>query len=318
MPEILLVKTSSLGDLVHNLPVVCDIVSNVPGARIDWVVEESLATVPQLHPLVREVIPAAIRRWRGGIWQRNVWRDMRAFRQRLRAREYDAVIDSQGLVKSALVAWCARGCRYGLDYASAREPLAPFYDRTFSVPWSLHAVERNRSLAAQALGYDLAPQADYGIRAAALQHDVAYSPRYAVLLHATSAVRKLWREDLWARLGARLRDDGIDVLLPWGSALERSRSERLAGSIDGARVPPSLTLAQAAGLLAGAHVVIGVDTGLTHLAAALGVPVVGIYCATDPDATGIYAARRAINVGGIGQPPGIDAVMRAIQRVVAK
>src|SRR5689334_24537415 len=163
MPRILLVKTSSLGDVVHNLPVATDIRAAAPSAEIHWVVEQPFAAIPGLHPAVVRVIPVAIRRWRTHFLDRAVRDEIRAFVGELKRDVYDAVIDTQGLLKSALVAWTARGVRHGLDFASAREPLSYFYDLTYSVPWTMHAVERNRSLAAQVLGYALSPTVDYGI-----------------------------------------------------------------------------------------------------------------------------------------------------------
>src|SRR5690349_14684218 len=148
MPRILLVKTSSLGDVVHNLPVATDIRAALPRAEIDWVVEEAFSAIPWLHPAVARVIPIAIRRWRSRFLDRAVRGEIGAFTRELKREAYDAVIDTQGLLKSALVAWTARGIRHGLDFASSREPLFFFYDRTYSVPWTMHAVERNRVLAA--------------------------------------------------------------------------------------------------------------------------------------------------------------------------
>lgn len=317
MKKILLVKTSSLGDVVHTLPVASDIRTALPGTEIDWVVEESFAAIPRLHPAVTRVIPLAIRRWRKALWRRQVWDEMRAFLRELRREGYDAVIDSQGLLKSALIMRAARGQRYGLDWASAREPLAVFYDRTFSVPWTLHAVERNRSLAARALGYALLPAPDYGIRAARQAFPWLKPDRYAVLLHAASAVNKLWSEDNWIAIGTQLAQHSVHCVLPWGNAPERARSERLAARLPLTVVPPALLLADAAALLAGAQAVVGVDTGLTHLAAALGSPTVGVYCATDPAATGIYGCVHALNLGGIGSPPTVDQVVSALERLTA-
>ena len=210
----------------------------------------------------------------------------------------------------------AHGARFGLDWESAREPLALFYDRTFGVPWTLHAVERNRVLAARALGYALSPQVSYGIRAVPVKFSWLPAARYAVLLHVSSAGRKLWPEARWVELGGRVSVGGACCVLPWGDAAERDRSERLAAQLPGAVVPPALRLDEAAGLLAGAQLVIGVDTGLTHLAAALGVATVGIYCATDAAATGIYGCARAINLGGIGAPPAVDDVNAALQQLL--
>ena len=175
-----------MGDVVHNLPVVSDVRFAFPDAEIDWVVEEGFAAIPRLHMGVREVLPVAIRRWRSRLWRRRTREEIRDFLQRLRARSYDAVIDTQGLLKSALIARAARGARFGLDWQSAREPLSLFYDRVFKVPWRLPAVERNRALAAHALGYVL-PALDYGIRAAPVRFSWLPAARYAVLVHATSA-----------------------------------------------------------------------------------------------------------------------------------
>lgn len=317
MTRILLVKTSSLGDVVHNLPVASDLRNARPGADIDWMVEETLAAVPRLHPAVKQVLPVAFRRWRRTLWRRQTRREIREFLGDLRQRQYDAVIDTQGLLKSALLAKAARGVRFGLDWASAREPLSVFYDQTFNVPWTLHAVERNRLVAAQALGYAPPAAIDYGIRIAPAKFAWLPAARYAVLLHATSARRKLWPERNWIETGGNFMRRDICSVLPWGNAAERARSEALAARIRGAIVTPALALNDAAGLLAGASAIIGVDTGLTHLAAALGAPTVGIYCATDPAATGLYGCARAMNVGGIERPPTADEVMGALERLTA-
>jgi heptosyltransferase-1 len=316
MTSILLVKTSSLGDVVHNLPVVGDLRRVLNEVAIDWVVEEAFAAILRLHPGVTGVLPVAVRRWRRSLARDDTWREIRAFIARLRHARYDAVIDTQGLLKSAFIAAGARGPRYGLDWKSSREPLRMFYDRTFSIPWSLHAVERNRLLAARSLAYEIASPPEYGIRARAGSFSWLARQPYVVMLHATSAAVKLWPEASWAALGAHCLGNGLACVLPWGSAEERARSERLVSRLPGAVVPPALTLEELAGLAAGAEAVVGVDTGITHLAAALGVPTVGIYCATDPAATGLYACPRAVNLGGIGKAPAVDEVIAALGRLV--
>jgi len=314
MTAILLVKTSSLGDVVHNLPVVTDIRRRFPDARIDWVVEEHFAAIPRCHSGVRDVIPVAVRRWRRTWWQRATREAIGRVRARLAAQTYDAVIDTQGLLKSAWLAHAARGRRHGLDWASSREPLAWFYDETHAVPWTLHAVERNRELAAQALGYARDGAAEYGIQRAL---STTAAP-YVVLLHATSAERKLWPETAWIALAKTLAARGLDVVLPWGNAEERARSERLAQAMARARVPERMTLDVVADLLGGARLVVGLDTGLTHLAGALGVPTLGIYVATDPAATGLYACPRGRNLGTIGQPPAVDDVVAVAMELLAR
>jgi heptosyltransferase-1 len=237
--------------------------------------------------------------------------------RRLREQNYDAIIDAQGLFKSALIAVAARGTRYGLDFHSAREPLALFYHRTFRVSWQLHAVERNRLLLAQALGYEVPQRCDYGIGAAPQRFDWLAAGPYAVLLHATSGDYKLWDERNWIALGHALNSAGAHCVLPWGSAGERARSARIAEKLRAAVMPPALNLENLAGLFTGAKNVAGVDTGLTHLAAALGVPTVGIYCATNPAATGIYGCPRAVNVGSIGAAPTAAQVIAALEKLAS-
>ena len=315
MRHILLVKTSSLGDVVHNFPVASDIAAALPGARIDWVVEEGFAGLPGLHPAVSRVVPLAMRRWRGAWWKAQTRREICAFLETLREVRYDAIVDTQGLFKSAIVSRAAHGPRYGLDWTSAREPLSPFYDRTFRVPRGAPAVERNRALAALALSYQPRDGVDYGIAAEA--HSRLLREPYAVLVHATSAEAKLWPEERWVALGNRLRSAGMRALLPWGSDEERRRSERLGRSLHDAMIMPRLPLADVTSVLAGAQCVVGVDTGLTHLAGALGTVTVGIYTATDPKLTGLYGCRRAANVGGPGQTPDVDDVTREIERLSA-
>ncbi|MFL6572678.1 MAG: lipopolysaccharide heptosyltransferase I, partial [Burkholderiales bacterium] len=224
----LFVKTSSLGDVVHQCPAVSDAARAVPGARIDWVVEESFAGIARMHACVERVIPVAVRRWRGALWKRSVWSEVAALRAALAAQRYDAVIDTQGLLKSALIARCAPGPRHGMDRASVREPLAAlFYDRRHPVPRALHAVERNRRLTAAALGIGVASDLDYGLRSS-MPPPPGVPASYSVLLTMTSRADKLWPEGRWIELGCAL---GLPVVLPWGNSEERGRAERIARGI---------------------------------------------------------------------------------------
>jgi heptosyltransferase I len=241
------------------------------------------------------------------LWDPAVWSEMGEFRRALAAERYDAVIDTQSLLKSALVCRFASGTRHGMDRASAREPMAArFYDVRHLVPRGLHAVERNRRLTAASLRYELTPGCDYGLRI-----DGAPAPRdaYAVLLTMTSREDKLWPESRWIELGRAL---GAPVVLPWGSEAERARAERIAQGIGAARVPARMSIAELAELLAKARSVVGLDTGLTHLAAALGSRTVGIYCGSDPALTGIYGAARAANVGARGRMPEVADVLKSL------
>jgi heptosyltransferase-1 len=313
LPRILFVKTSSLGDVVHNGPAVSDVARHVPGAQVDWVVEEPFAEVVALHPAVRSVIPVAIRRWRGEIVLGSTWSEIAAFRARLKSEPYDHVIDTQGLLKSALVTWMATGLHHGPDSGSAREAFAShFYDVRHAVPAG-HAVERNRRLAASALGYALEGPADYGFAAAA-GATVDMPEPYALLLTMTSREDKLWPEEHWRALGAELAAKGMHCVLPWGSEEERHRCARIATAIRGAVVPRRMTLTELARLARKARYVAGVDTGLAHLAAALGVPTLGIYCGSDPGLTGLHAGR-VRNVGSAGAPPSPREALAALESI---
>jgi heptosyltransferase-1 len=315
--RLLLVKTSSLGDVIHNLPVASDIRRRLPDAQIDWVVEESFAEIPRLHPAVRQVLPVAVRRWRKSLLSAATWREIGAFRRSVRhparADCYDAVLDTQGLLKSALLAAQAHGPKLGHAAGTAREPLAArFYDRTFDIPRDRNAVLRNRQLAAAALGYDLdGLPLDYGIAAAPLAADWLPAQAYAVLLTATSRADKEWPEADWLALGHALNGAGLACVLPGGSPAERTRAARIAQALGCAVAAPPLNLTALAGLLAGARLVVGVDTGLVHLAAALGRPTLALYCASDPALTGVLADTPHRNLGGDGTPPAAAAATAA-------
>ncbi len=314
--RILLVKTSSLGDVVHNLPVVSDLARHFPDAKIDWVVEESFAALPRLHPAVDRVLPVAVRRWRRSPWSPATWAQVAAFRRALRERDYDLVIDTQGLLKSGLLVAQARlapgGRRCGFSRATVREAVAArFYDAAFDVPRGLHAVERNRRLVAAAAGYVVDTTLDYGIAAPPAAADWLPKKDYAVLLTATSRADKLWPDPDWHALGLALVASGLMCVLPGGSREERQRAAHLAHTLGRAVAAPALGLAELVAVLAGAQLVVGVDTGLVHLAAALGRPTLALFCASDPQLTGVHAGAQAVNLGGREAPPAAGDVVAA-------
>lgn len=316
MPRVLLVKTSSLGDIVHNLPVVCDLKQARPDLSIDWVVEEAYADLPRLNPDVERVIAVAQRRWRKTESAR-AQEEKRQFEAELRAEAYDVVLDTQGLLKSAVLARGARlapgGVRVGFSRKLAREGLARlFYDRGYDVDRKSHAVERIRSLAAQAFDYALEGLPRFGLRLASKRPAWLADEPYVVLLHATSRPEKSWPAARWRELANYLAERGYRVVLPHGTEREHRAADALAESMVSATVAPRLALGDAAHMLHSAKAVIGVDTGLTHLAAALDVPTVALFGATPRWRYAPYWTPRAISLGDHGVQPDVAEVEGAL------
>ena len=314
--RILLVKTSSMGDVIHNLPVVSDIVAGFPDAKIDWVVEENFVDIPSLHPGVCAVIPVAWRRWRKSLFSSKTWTEIAAFRRALSTENYDYIIDTQGLIKSAMITRLAHGQRYGFDAASARESWSAIaYRHKYAVSTTLHAVQRNRELVAQVMRITTPGALNYGL---IVSPDKQLSAASAVLLTATSRDDKLWPETDWIALGQHLAKRGLLCLLPGGNALELARAARLAESIPNASAMAAQGLSALAKTISSATVVVGVDTGLVHLAAALGRPTVAIYCASDPALTGVLATTPFANLGAKGKAPTVAEVIVATDDLLAE
>ncbi len=315
---VLVVRPSSLGDVVYALALVADVAAHDPAVPVDWVAEEAFVPLVRLDPRIRSVVPLALRRWRGRPLAAATWREFGAFRRALRSERYAAILDLQEQVKGALVARMARGTRHGLDRASIREPVAAWFDDVHHpIAREAHFVDKCRALAAAALGYAVAgpPRWHFAPPATAAAMPAG---RYALVFHATSRDDKLWPEDRWRALGERLAAAGIATLLPWGSAAEEARSRRIAAGVAGAIVPPRQSLPELAALARRADVVAGVDTGLTHLAAALGTPTVAVFTATDAAQAGVArTGPHAQDLGGRGSVPTFDEVAAAVGRALA-
>jgi heptosyltransferase-1 len=309
MADILFIKTSSLGDVIHHMPALTEARRALPGATFAWAVEEAFAPLVRLHPTVNEVIPVAWRRWRKSMLAPATLGEISGSLRAMRARRYDTIVDSQGLLRTAILARCAHGRRHGYAAGSIREPLASlFYDVRHRVSYDLHAVERNRILSGLALGYAPQGDPDFGLERARF---AGGGERYAVLLHATAEPRKLWPEENWIALGKALVN--LTLVLPWGTEAERARSERLAAALPRARVPEHAPLDAVAKLIAGAQFVVGVDTGLMHLAAALGVPLVAIFTGSKPGLTGPVGSGPITVLGTHGAPPSVEEAVAAAQ-----
>ena len=288
--KVCVIKTSSMGDVIHTLPALTDAQKSIPSLSIDWVVEENFAEIPRWNSAVNRVIPIALRRWRKSpfsIQTRNEWKNYRTL---LQAENYDAVIDAQGLIKSALFATrFAQGVKHGYDRKSIREPLASFfYDKKYAISYQQHAVERIRQLFAQSLGYELPQvQGDYGI-ARHFLHQTS-EKNYVVFIHSTTRADKHWEESEWKKLIEKITAlSDCEIHLPWGNEQEKARAERLTQAHSNVIVLPKLTLTELAKQLANAKAVVSVDTGLAHLTAALDKPNITLYGATDPKLIGCY------------------------------
>ena len=287
--RVLILKTSSMGDVIHALPALTDAKKYKPSIVFDWVVEESFQEIPSWHPAVDSVIPIAIRRWRKNIFQTVGSNEWRQFKTQLRKNHYDLVIDCQGLLKSAWLGRVIKAPVAGYDKESVRESVATwFYQKQYAVDVNMHAVERIRHLFAQALDYEVPTEkGNYGIDKQCF-YGASIESANIVFLHATTREDKLYPEEHWRELAKKLIADGYRIRLPWGEEHERERAHRIAENIDGVEVLPRLNLHGVACVLAQASAVVAVDTGLGHLSAALNIPSLSVYGSTDPDLVGAY------------------------------
>jgi heptosyltransferase-1 len=331
-PKILLVKLSSLGDVLHNLPIIWDLRRHLPDAQIDWVVEESY--VHLLKPLltresfkgIDHIIPFSLRRWKKHLGTFATWREFFVFKKELQKTKYDIVIETQGLLKSALVCALAhtnsQAVVAGLANAtefSGYEPVARlFYNRSIPVPVQSHAVDRSRQVASTALDLPLFERAQTpqfypaSFVASILPHAIAgIQTPYILFFHSTARQAKRWPDASWIALGQALSKQGYQIVLPWGSPAEKIVSQRLAKQVPESFVPPAFSIEAAFAVIAGAALTIGVDTGLTHLAAVLDKPTVEIYCDSPKWKTEGYWSKQICNVGDMQEPPNVDTVLLA-------
>ncbi len=321
--KILIVKLSSLGDVVHAMPAVQDIRAALPEAQIDWVVERAFAPLVQRCEGIGRVIPCDQRRWRYAVFSSSTRQEWRTFRAELGAYGYDAVIDLQGLTKSALVAWLAQCVPGGHKYALANQtegaaweaPTRWVADRAVPIEPHVHAVARSRELCARALGYRLPAHQRYGLTAR--MDGVRDAAQTVAFVHGTSREDKFWPEEYWLALGQQLIGAGLAVGLPHGSDAEQARSERIALALGPhARVWPRLDLGALTDRLSGCAGVVGVDSGLSHIAVALDLPHVQIYNFDTAWRTGPVGCARQLSV--CAQPtPTVEAVWQAWQQVRA-
>jgi heptosyltransferase-1 len=322
--KILLVRVSSLGDVLHNLPIVADILRHYPDAQVDWVVEEGYVSLVRLNPHVRKVIPFALRRWKKGLGDAAVRAELRGFFRDLRAERYDYVFDTQGLIKTGIIMAAARtragghkvGMANGTEDSGYEGISRVFHDRSIPVAARTHAVARGRQVVAAAMGYTLDTAPDFGLPAPDAAKRPSWMPagRYAVFFHGTARDAKKWAPANWIALGQALAP--LTILLPWGSAREKQEAETLAAALPNAVVLPKLSMMDAVELARQAALAVGVDTGLTHIAAAFLTPTVEIYVDSPRWKTEGNWSPRIVNLGDSGTPPGIDEVVAQARRLL--
>ena len=343
-PKILLVKLSSLGDVLHNLPIVWDLRARLPNAQIDWVVEE--AYVHLLQPLLSKegfrgidhIIPIGLRRWKKSVLSLKTWREFFQFKKELQVVSYDVIIETQGLLKSALVCALANksvnavvaGLANATEY-SGYEPLArAFYSQSVQVPKQCHAVDRSRWVMCSALDWPLLDRqaaplqfypkdliAELKNRQASGLQKVIQKP-YILCFHSTAREAKRWGNDQWITLGQALASKGYQLLFPWGSLTEKKVSAYLASQIPNAIVPERFSIEEAFTMIAEAALTIGVDTGLTHLAAILHKPTIEIYCDSPRWKTEGYWSETIQNLGDLQAPPSVPEVTAAALKLLSQ
>jgi len=338
-PKILLVKLSSLGDVLHNLPIVWDLRARLPDAQIDWVVEEGY--VHLLTPLlsrqdfrgIDHIIPFGLRRWKKNLLQLFTWKQFFAFKKQLQSVQYDFIIETQGLLKSALVCSLANkspdaiiaGLANATEF-SGYEPIArSFYKQCVQVPATCHAVDRSRWVMASALNWSLLERSETPqfypasfVHSLDDQATVTIQKPYVLCFHSTAREAKRWSNSNWVVLGKELSSRGYQVVLPWGNAAEKVISQELASQIPGAVVPPAFSIEEVFSVIAGSALTVGVDTGLTHLAAVLGKPTVEIYCDSPLWKTEGYWSEKIRNTGDIDHPPAATEVITAALDLLAQ
>jgi heptosyltransferase-1 len=322
--KILLVRVSSLGDVLHNLPIVADVMRHFPGAQVDWVVEEGYVSLVRLNPHVRKVLPFALRRWKKGLAKAAVRAELRGFFRDLRADQYDYVFDTQGLIKTGIIMAAARtrpgghkiGMANGTEDSGYEGISRIFHSRSIPVEARTHAVARGRQVVAAALGYTLDTPPDFSLPAPDAAARPAWMPpgAYAVFFHATARAAKQWAPANWIALGRALAP--LTILLPWGSAAEKTEAEQLAAALPHAVVLPKLTMMDAVELARHAALAVGVDTGLTHIAAAFVRPTIEIYADSPRWKTEGNWSPRIVNLGDSGAPPTVDDVVANARRLL--
>lgn len=287
--KVLIVKTSSMGDIIHTLPAVTDAYKAIPNIEFDWLVEERFAAIPKWHPAVRNVIPVAFRRLRKKGLLLFLNKEWRQFKKNLASKRYDLIIDAQGLMKSSHLARLAKGPRAGFDKHSAREKYAAFgYQKKFAVSKDLHSITRLRCLFAGLLNYSFDDNVlDYGLASSAIPKPADLLPeKYSVFIVNTTWSSKMWPTVYWQQLLKMMANEQRAVAIPGGYAEELQQVKQLAAPFKNVHVLEQSSLEQILSVLAHSLCTVSVDTGFSHLSAALDKPTITLYGPTDPNTVG--------------------------------
>lgn len=315
---------SSLGDVLHNMPMVDDLKAHYPHAQIDWVVEEAYVNLVKLQPKVNKVIPFALRRWRKNIKDKTVRQEIKQFYRELRLDAYDFIFDTQGLLKTGIIMGMARttpkGKKVGLangTEGSGYEGISRiFHNLSIKVDSRTHAVLRGRLVAAAACGYELNTPASFGLQTLDIHPNWLPNTPYIVFFHGTAGASKKWSRGNWIDTARDLLVKDWPILLPWGNAEEKAEAEAMASKIQQALVLPKLSMQEAIVLAQCAALVIGVDTGLTHIAAAYETPTIELYCDSPKWKTEGNWSDKIINLGDQGHPPSVAEVEIAFEKLL--
>ena len=300
--KILIIKLSSLGDVIQTLPVLIPLRKKFPDAKIAWLVEEEAAELIKGNPLVDRIIISRKNRWKNALSNLcnlpQIVQEVKAFCKNLRSSAYDVVIDFQGLLKSGIFVGISRG-KQKLGFAPVREKSHIFLNEKIPFPKTpLHAVERYLFLIASLGCFGVSPEFFIPIRQShrdrvltfLTENEVTFDKPLILLHPGTRWKTKMWVEENWAAFGDRLlKETGAQVVFT-GSIDDVSLIERITGQMRFAAINTAgrWCLNELAFLQKQADVVIIPDSGPMHLAAAMGTPVVALFGPTDPKLTGPY------------------------------
>lgn len=310
--RILIIRLTSLGDIIHTYPMVYDIKHNVPNTKIDWLVDENFADIVKFNPLINRVISIPLRKWKQDkfLFVFNLLKWLK----NLKYIKYDYIIDSQGLIKSAMLSKYFIGVRYGFDKKSAREKLAPlFYDRTFKIEKNQLAINKNRELASKIFEYNISNKVNFGIKQSFPRLE-KYNYRYIIFFHGCSNDKKKYPIEKFIELANYLiHNNDISIILPYGNLKEKEHSIAIHNKVinkDKIIIPQKIfSFSELYSLIYNAEFIFGVDTGLTHLANALNKHLIAIFTHTSHKRTGIIESNIAKNIGGNQDIPSVDTLI---------